>query len=389
MGHREEKSVGMRIWDILPGLFGAFNWREETCYSPALKQLLGMGKRRLCLVVIDGMGQQLLSARRGHIPFMRPYLSQLPEVLGQALKTCVPSTTVAALTSLHTGLSPAKTGMLGYQCWDEDAGRVLNLITFEGFKRPAQSWCDYPTFFTYATEAGLQSRALVPPDFVGSTLSEITLRDADFKVSTELSKRASDALQAFKQGVDYVYLYWSGLDHWGHNLGWSHPRWIQELESIDRFLSDLYSCLPSDVALVVTADHGMVNVSADTTVDIAESGLASQVEAVSGEPRALHIRLREEYLEAQTKGNHTRSAPKTSVTAKWQEYVGKRGQVVSDYRPVYGDILLPERIGDFTIFAKGNYQFVDTRFHNPSVLQMVGVHGALTPQEMEIPLIIT
>lgn len=388
MGHREEKSVGMRIWDILPGLFGALNWREETCYSPALKQLLGTGKRRLCLVVIDGMGQQLLSARRGHIPFMRPYLSQLPEVLGQPLKTCVPSTTVAALTSLHTGLSPAKTGMLGYQCWDEDAGRVLNLITFEGFKRPAQSWCDYPTFFTYATKAGMQSRALVPPDFVGSTLSEITLRDADFKVSTELSKRANDALQAFKQGVDYVYLYWSGLDHWGHTLGWSHPRWIQELESIDRFLSDLHSCLPGDVALVVTADHGMVNVSADTTVDIAESGLASQVEAVSGEPRALHIRLREECLEDHPSGNHTRSAPKASVTSKWQEYVGKRGQVVSEYRPVYGDILLPERIGDFTIFAKGNYQFVDTRFHNPSVLEMVGVHGALTPQEMEIPLII-
>lgn len=388
MGHREEKSVGMRIWDILPGLFGVFNWREETCYSPALKQLLGTGKRRLCLVVIDGMGQQLLSARRGHIPFMRPYLSQLPEVLGQPLKTCVPSTTVAALTSLHTGLSPAKTGMLGYQCWDEDAGRVLNLITFEGFKRPAQSWCDYPTFFTYATKAGLQSRALVPPDFVGSTLSEITLRDADFKVSTELSKRACDALQAFKQGVDYVYLYWSGLDHWGHNLGWSHPRWIQELESIDRFLSDLHSCLPGDVALVITADHGMVNVSADTTVDIAESGLASQVEAVSGEPRALHIRLRGDCLEDHPSGNHTRSTPKVSVTSKWQEYVGKRGQVVSDYRPVYGDILLPERIGDFTIFAKGNYQFVDTRFHNPSVLEMVGVHGALTPQEMKIPLII-
>ena len=388
MGHREEKSVGMRIWDILPALFGAFNWREETCYSPALKQLLGTGKRRLCLVLIDGMGQQLLSARRGHIPFMRPYLSQLLEVLGQPLKTCVPSTTVAALTSLHTGLSPAKTGMLGYQCWDDDAGRVLNLITFEGFKRPAQSWCDYPTFFTYATKAGLQSRALVPPDFVGSTLSEITLRDADFKVSTELSKRASDALQAFKQGVDYVYLYWSGLDHWGHNLGWSHPRWIQELESIDRFLSDLHSCLPGDVALVVTADHGMVNVSVDTTVDIAKSGLASQVEAVSGEPRALHIRLREECLEDHPSGNRTRSAPKASVTSKWQEYVGKRGQVVSDYRPVYGDILLPERIGDFTIFAKGNYQFVDTRFHNPSVLEMVGVHGALTPQEMEIPLII-
>lgn len=388
MGHREKTTTGMRIWDILPTLFGALNWREETDFSGALQPLIGENRRRLCLVVIDGMGQQLLLSRRGHLPFMRRYLKQTPDALGQTLRSCVPSTTVAALTSLHTGLSPAQTGMLGYQCWDPVARRVLNLITFEGYGRSAQSWCDQPTYFTYARNSGLESLALVPPDFVGSKLSDITLRDANLKVSTKLSERCAQAATAFKQGTDYVYLYWSQLDHWGHNLGWSHPRWLQELEAIDRALSELRAQLPPDVLLAITADHGMVNVTDASTVDLAESELASQVAAISGEPRALHVHLKEKYLGQDPAGNRTRKAPDALVLVQWQKLLAGRGQIIADYRQIYGDISEPDRIGDFTIFAKENYQFVDSRFHSRGVLQMVGVHGSLTPAEMEIPLIL-
>lgn len=388
MGHRGKTTTGMRIWDILPTLFGALNWREETDFSGALRPLIGENRRRLCLVVIDGMGQQLLLSRRGHLPFMRRYLTQTPDALGQTLLSCVPSTTVAALTSLHTGLSPAQTGMLGYQCWDPAARRVLNLITFEGYGRSAQSWCDQPTHFTYARNSGLESLALVPPDFVGSKLSDITLRDANLKVSTQLSERCAQAATAFKQGADYVYLYWSQLDHWGHNLGWSHPRWLQELEAIDRALSELRAQLPPDVLMAITADHGMVNVTDASTVDLADSELASQVAAISGEPRALHVHLKEKYLGEDPAGNRTRNAPNALVLVQWQKLLAGRGQIVADYRQAYGDISEPDRIGDFTIFAKENYQFVDSRFHSRGVLQMVGVHGSLTPAEMEIPLIL-
>ncbi len=388
MSHREKTATGMRIWDILPSLFGTLHWQEETEFSAPLRQIMGEDKRRLCLVAIDGMGQQLLSARRGHIPFMRPYLTQAEETWGQPVRTCVPSTTVAALTSLHTGLSPAQTGMLGYQCWDPAARRVLNLITFEGFKHTARSWCDQPTHFTYARNAALESVALVPPDFVGSKLSDITLRDANLKVSTELSQRCAQAATALKQGADYVYLYWSQLDHWGHNLGWSHPRWLQELEAIDRALGELRAQLPNDVVMAITADHGMVNLTPDTTIDLASCELASQIAAVSGEPRALHIHLKEQYLGQDPAGKRSRKAPKAMVLAQWQKLVGGRGQIIADYRQAYGDISEPDRIGDFTIFAKENYQFVDSRFHSPGVLQMVGVHGSLTPAEMEIPLIL-
>ena len=388
MGHREKTAIGMRIWDILPSLFGALDWQEETPFSAGIRQIMGGKKRRLCLVAIDGMGQQLLADRRGHIPFMRPYLTQAEDTWGQPVRTCIPSTTVAALTSLHTGLSPAQTGMLGYQCWDPVAGKVLNLITFEGFKRTASSWCDQQTYFTRAQILGRESLALVPPDFVGSTLSEITLRDANLKVSTDLSQRCAQAAAAFKQGTEYVYLYWSQLDHWGHNLGWSHPRWLQELEAIDRALSELRDRLPQDVLMAITADHGMVNVTPETTFDLATSELASQIAAVSGEPRALHIHLKEQYLGKDPAGNRTRNAPNALVLVQWQKLIAGRGQIVADYRQAYGDISEPDRIGDFTIFAKENYQFVDSRFHNRGVLQMVGVHGSLTPAEMKIPLIL-
>ncbi len=83
MSHREKTATGMRIWDILPSLFGTLNWQEETEFSATLRQIMGEDKRRLCLVAIDGMGQQLLSARRGHIPFMRPYLTQAEDAWGQ------------------------------------------------------------------------------------------------------------------------------------------------------------------------------------------------------------------------------------------------------------------------------------------------------------------
>jgi len=141
--------------------------------------------------------------------------------------------------------------------------------------------------------------------------------------------------------------------------------------------------------MAITADHGMVNVTPETTFDLAISELASQIDAVSGEtPRALHIHLKEQYLGEDPAGNRTRNAPKALVLVQWQKLIGGRGQIIADYREVYGDISEPDRIGDFTIFAKENYQFVDSRFHSSGVLQMVGVHGSLTPAEMEIPLIL-
>src|ERR1035438_9927146 len=68
------------------------------------------GTGRACLLIVDGLGWELLRAH----PAAAPFLSELA-VTGRAVTAGFPATTVTSLTSLGTGLAPGMHGMLGYQ----------------------------------------------------------------------------------------------------------------------------------------------------------------------------------------------------------------------------------------------------------------------------------
>ena len=46
------------------------------------------------------------------------------------------------------------------------------------------------------------------------------------------------------------------------------------------------------------------------------------------------------------------------------------------------------RIGDVVCAAVGDWNLVDSRVQPPEVLALIGMHGGLTPDEVEIPLLI-
>src|SRR5215470_6661944 len=76
---------------------------------------------RACLLVVDGLGWELLRAHQAAAPF----LSEL--AFNSSPLTCgFPATTVTSLTSLGTGLPPGQHGMLGYRIAIPGEGRLLN-----------------------------------------------------------------------------------------------------------------------------------------------------------------------------------------------------------------------------------------------------------------------
>ena len=77
--------------------------------------------RRACLLIVDGLGWELLRAHQAAAPF----LSELT-FTGRALTAGFPATTVTSLSSLGTGLPPGRHGMLGYQVAVPGADRLLN-----------------------------------------------------------------------------------------------------------------------------------------------------------------------------------------------------------------------------------------------------------------------
>ena len=77
----------------------------------AAANVLGLPETgRACLLVVDGLGHELL---RGH-QAAAPFLAELA-FNSRPLTAGCPSTTVTSLASLGTGLPPAEHGMLGYQ----------------------------------------------------------------------------------------------------------------------------------------------------------------------------------------------------------------------------------------------------------------------------------
>src|SRR4029079_13028032 len=110
--------------------------------APESQNVLGLpSTRRACLLIVDGLGWELL---RDH-PAAAPFLSELT-MTGRALTAGFPATTVTSLSSLGTGLPPGQHGMLGYQVAVPGTGRLLNGLRWDDRVDPL-SWQPSPSTY--------------------------------------------------------------------------------------------------------------------------------------------------------------------------------------------------------------------------------------------------
>ena len=71
------------------------------------------------------------------------------------------------------------------------------------------------------------------------------------------------ALAALRAGPGLVYGYHASLDTTAHLFGIDSPQWMDAAAVVDALLTRLVQGLPEDAALLVTADHGGLDVPAE------------------------------------------------------------------------------------------------------------------------------
>lgn len=142
-------------------------------------------------------------------------------------------------------------------------------------------------------------------------------------------------------------------------------------------VAQLRDAVPEDVPLVITGDHGMVNVPRSLRlVAEDEPGLLDEVTALAGEGR-----LRQ--LMTDRAG---------AVARRWQDRLGERAWVRTRDEAIaegwFGDVSprLAGRFGDVLV-AMADDGAVMTR-KLPREFRLVGMHGSLTPAELEVPLLV-
>src|ERR1700734_2820517 len=129
---------------------------------------------RVCLLVVDGLGWELL---REH-PAAAPFLSELA-VAGRLLTAGFPATTPTSPASLGTGRPPGQHGVLGYQVAGPGEGRRLNALHWDPRVDPV-AWQPGSTIFERATAAGIAAHRGGQSGTQQTGLFRATMRGADY-----------------------------------------------------------------------------------------------------------------------------------------------------------------------------------------------------------------
>ncbi|WP_062202144.1 alkaline phosphatase family protein [Demequina salsinemoris] len=366
---------GRELGAVLPAALAAVGAGHavRSRNADADRVRLGIPRAKHVIVaVVDGLGHQQLDARRGHAPFLRSMVSG-------SITAGFPTTTATSLALFGTAEPAGRTGMAGYSVRNPRTGGLANLVSWEGAYR-AEEWQPRPVLLEEAAREGLTVTTLGQARFAGSGLTQAALRGGDFIGAERLADRVDVAAGiAGRPGVSY--LYWGEIDKVGHHRGWGSGEWVAALEDADAEFKRLARSLPKDAVLVVTADHGMLDVTGAPRWDVAdEPGLAQDVELVAGEQRAVHLHL-------------TAGADPDAVVARWQDILGTHAAVGTREDVVAAGLVGPlddavaARFGDVIVAMAGRATVVDSRTQTPQSLQLIGVHGSLTPEELHVPLL--
>jgi hypothetical protein len=342
---------------------------------PAARNPLGLGPAsRACLLLIDGLGWDLLRSHRAAAPF----LSGLTET-GCWLTAGFPATTATSLGSLGTARSPGQHGLLGYQVRVPDTGQLLNALRWDNAVDPV-AWQPGPTIFERTAAAGIAAIRVTTGAFRQSGLSVASMRGADYHAAETpgaLVASTTAALAAERRALALVYT--GDLDSTGHAWGCESPAWRFQLGHADRLAEQLAGALPPGSVLYVTADHGMVDVPAEQRTDAdAVAGLQAGVALLGGEGRARHV--------------YAVPGAAADVLAAWRSVLGDSAWVVSRDEAVdagwFGpvDSRCAARIGDVVAAARARSAVVATQAE-PRESALVGMHGSLTPAEQRVPLL--
>jgi hypothetical protein len=364
--------------DVLPGVLTALG-------VGGLGDPLGLsggrlaGVHRVAMLLVDGLGQ-------AQLPLAAPYAPTLADLAAGRLGTVrtitsgFPSTTPVSLVSVGTGAPPGQHGVVGFNVRVPASGQILNHIEWWDDPDPAQ-WQPVPTLIGRAAASGLPVTVISRADFAGSGLTVAAYRGAGYRGAAGVDALATEMLAALHSEGGLVYGYHPDLDRAGHRHGLASAEWAAAAGDVDRLVTRLVDGLPADAALVVTADHGQLDVPEDGRVDLdADPRLRAGVVTAAGEPRVRYL--------------YTAPGARDDVIAAWRAVLGHGAWVVSReeavaagwFGPVPADHLA--RVGDVVVACHDRNVVVATRSEPLFVSQMVAFHGSYTAAEMRIPLFV-
>ena len=360
--------AGGCIANVVPALLG----RQAGAGPEWLPPMVGPAAQ-VVLLVIDGLGWMQLRDRAALAPTLTA-----AEGIDRPITSVAPTTTACALTSITTGRPPSEHGLLGYRlALGDDILNVLRWTVGSGIAHdvrrsvPARRFQPCPSFAGSPRPVPVVSK----DEFGGTGFTAAHLGNSPlwgYKVASSLPLEVGRLLD---QGEPFVYAYYDGIDKVAHGTGLG-AHYDAELRAVDRLVADVASELPAGAVLVVTADHGQIDVG--SRVELLGREIMSSVRLLSGEGRFRWLHAHPGAAEDLEQALTERYRDSTWVLGRQQAIdEGLFGGPIAD------DIV--DRLGDVVLIPHTSIAFLDPADTGESRLRCR--HGSLTGDEMLVPLV--
>jgi hypothetical protein len=275
---------------------------------------------------------------------------------------------------------PGTHGIVGFTSRIPGTDDLLNALMWSKSVDP-RSWQPHQTAFSKLMEAGVATTVVNKREFAESGLTIAGQRGAAFVGADRIGERIAAVLDSTRTGPALTYMYEGDLDWTGHRYGVDSTAWRLQLSMVDASAEQLRQTLPSDVRILVVADHGMVDSPEKSRLDTDDHpDLEDGLVLLGGEARFRHL--------------YCRGGAVEDVLATWQSVVGDRAEVLTRddalsrgwFGPV--DSVVRPRIGDVLVAARNDFSVMSTTSF-PYETKLVGLHGSLTSAEMLIPVLVS
>ena len=362
---------------------------QDVPYSPGaatVADLVGPADH-IVFVIVDGLGLNVVDADHG--------ADFLAANVAAELTTVFPSSTPTVLTSYATGLWPAGHGVPSWYLYLEEIDAIATIIHYcrRGDDKDLGSLGltteqAYPTP-SLAPKMAWSNFAVVPEQIADTPFSSYCRGQSPghgrygYK---GLEDAAGAVLKRLREasGPTFTQLYIPHVDSASHQHGIDHDMTKQAVGVVDSLLGRITAHLPSNAVMVVSADHGLIDVDANAHEMHPDDELLGYLEHEPwGTAPSVMLRVREDRTD--------------KFEARFRERFGDDFYLLITNEVLELQLLGPGPVSPVTRRRIGNYLALSTGasaiyFQYPRTSERgprkVADHGGLTPDEMIVPLIV-
>ena len=337
-------------------------------------------------VMVDGLGMNVIDPEHG--------ASFLGAHVAAELMTVYPSTTPTVLTSYATGLWPSQHGIPNWDIYLDEIDAVATIIHYirRSDKKDLASLGVTP-------EQAYPEPSMVPgmawpsfgivPEEIGDTPYSSYCRGHTPHYGYKSLEDAGMALLgrlAQAEGSTFTQVYIPHVDAASHEYGIDHETVKQAVSAVDGGLAQLAGLLPPNVAIIVSADHGLLNTPDEDVHEIEQDD--ELAEHLAHEPwgtgRTAMFQVREDRFEEFETGFRQRLGDDFYLLETCEALdMGLMG-------PGPASEATRRRVGTHLAISRGtpviDYKY--PREETEDEHRSVASHGGLTPDEMLVPLIV-